>query len=406
MKATLLGGGREVGRLGIYNEFGTEKLLIDYGIIPGNPPTYPLEAPDVRYAILTHAHLDHSGMMPWVCSRYGTKVHSTQVTADMAELLYRDSLKISESQGYPFPYGEHEVDIAMDSFEYIDKYETATIGSMPVVFHPAGHIPGSIMVEFPSEGVLYAFDINTVDTHLIRGARPVKCKTLFVECTYAGIEHPDRIELEKQLVDEIDDITKRGGKVIIPAFAVGRTQELVLMLNEHGFDIWIDGLGHKIAQIMLDYPQFVRNPKKLKNVIDNANVVYSNRGKKLALDSGIIITTSGMMNGGPVLWYLNKIKDDIQSAIILTGYQVEGTNGRMLLEKHAIDLYGVTTKISSKVSFYDFSAHAGHSELLNFIKGCAPENVVIIHSDNPEAMAEAIDFSTIYIPNNGEIIEL
>ena len=112
-----------------------------------------------------------------------------------------------------------------------------------------------------------------------------------------------------------------------------------------------------------------------------------------------------MMNGGPVLWYVDKIKDDPKSAVIITGYQVEGTNGRMLLEQKEIELYGVKTKVDCQVKFYDFSAHAGHSQLVKFIKDCSPENVIIFHSENPEAIAEEID-ARIYIPENGEEIEV
>ena len=104
--------------------------------------------------------------------------------------------------------------------------------------------------------------------------------------------------------------------------------------------------------------------------------------------------------------YIDKIKDDTKSAVIITGYQVEGTNGRMLLENREIDLYGIKTRVNCKVKYYDFSAHAGHNELLKFIKKCSPENVILIHSENPEKLAEEIDFAEVYIPENGEEIKI
>lgn len=395
-----------MGRLGLFTEFERGTVLVDYGITPSNPPEYPRESPPVNNAILTHAHLDHSGMFPWLCSRYRTRIFSTPVTAEIAELLFRDSVKIADSRGHPFPYGETEIQLAMNKFSYVGEYGETEVAGLPVHFHSAGHIPGSLMAEFVEESTVFAFDINTTDTHLIRGAQPVRCDTLLIECTYAGVEHPERRELEKQFLDEVDDIVKRGGKVIVPAFAVGRTQELALILHESGHEVWLDGMGHKITEIMLKYPQYLRHPEKLSRMFREVNVVYSNRGKKLALDAGIIVTTSGMMNGGPVLWYVNKIKHDPRSSIIITGYQVEGTNGRMLLENREIDLYGLKTEVDCEVKFYDFSAHAGHSELLQFIRGCAPENVVIVHSDNPEAMAEELSAANVYIPNNGDTIVL
>ncbi len=403
MKATFLGGGREVGRVGILSEIENEKILIDYGITPENPPLYPIESPPVSNAIVSHAHLDHSGMIPWLCNRYNAKVFTTPLTREISEILYRDTIKIADSTGYPFPYSENEIDFAMQKFVNIEEGTEMKLNDLEIRFHHAGHIPGSVMIEI--NNILFACDINTIDTRLMKGAKAVKCRTLFIEGTYAGVEHPKRDELEKEFIDEVEDIVKRGGKAIIPAFAVGRTQELAILLSESGHDVWLDGMGYKISEIILKHKNCIRSPKQLKKAIKEINVVYSNHGKKLALKSGVVLTTSGMMNGGPVLWYVDKIKDDPKSAVIITGYQVEGTNGRLLLEQKEIELYGVKTKVDCQVKFYDFSAHAGHSQLVKFIKDCSPENVIIFHSENPEAIAEEID-ARIYIPENGEEIEV
>lgn len=401
MRATFLGGGREVGRVGIFSEFDENKILIDYGIVPENPPQYPIESPPVSYAIVSHAHLDHSGMIPWLCSRYNTKIFTTSLTKEISEVLYRDTIKIADSIGYPFPYGENEIELAMQNF--VEISEKLELEDMKIKFHNAGHIPGSVMIEIGE--TLFACDINTIETRLMNGARAVKCKNLFIEGTYAGVEHPKRDELEKEFLDEVEDIVNKGGKAIIPAFAVGRTQEIAILLSQGGHEIWLDGMGHKISEIMLRYKHYIKSPKQLQKAMKEMNIVYSNRGKKLALKSGIVLTTSGMMNGGPVLWYIDRIKDDPKSAVIITGYQVEGTNGRLLLERKEIELYGVKTKVDCQVKFYDFSAHAGHSQLIKFIKDCSPENVVVFHSENPEAIAEEID-ANVYIPENGERIEI
>ncbi len=405
MESTILGGGREVGRLGVFNQIDDKKLLIDYGIMPEDPPLYPMESPPVKNAIITHAHLDHSGMAPWLCSRYGTKIFSTDITREIAEILYRDAVKIADARGHVYPYGEHEIEISSSKFRRVEMEEEQKIDGIKIKFHPAGHIPGSVMVEMVEEKIVYAFDINTVDTNLLKGANPVKCETLFIEGTYAGVEHPPRPELERQFLDEVEDILNRGGKVVIPAFAVGRTQELAMVLHKGGHEFWLEGMGKKISDIILKYGKYIRSPEKLRKAMNDANLVYSNHGKKLAIKSGIILTTSGMMNGGPVLWYVDKIKDDPKSAVIITGYQVEGTNGRMLLEHGEIDIYGIKTKVNCQVKFYDFSAHAGHSQLVEFINKCSPENVVIVHSENPEMLAEDID-ANIYMPKNGEKIKI
>jgi len=399
MESTILGGGREVGRVGIFNQIEDKKFLVDYGIMPEDPPLYPLESPPVKNAIITHAHLDHSGMMPWLCSRYGTKIFCTDITREITEILYRDAVKIADARGHVYPYGENEIEISSTRFRRVEMGEEQRIDGMKIRFHSAGHIPGSVMVEMVDEKIVYALDINTVDTNLLEGANPVKCETLFIEGTYAGVEHPPRHELERQFLDEVEDILDRGGKVVIPAFAVGRTQELAMVLHKGGYEFWLEGMGKRISDIILKYGRYIRSPERLRKAMNHANMVYSNHGKKLAMKSGIILTTSGMMNGGPVLWYVDKIKDDPKSAVIITGYQVEGTNGRMLLENREINIYGIRTKVNCQVKFYDFSAHAGHSQLVEFINRCSPENVVIIHSENPEILAEDID-ANIYMPRN------
>ncbi|RLB60131.1 MAG: MBL fold metallo-hydrolase, partial [Deltaproteobacteria bacterium] len=240
---------------------------------------------------------------------------------------------------------------------------------------------------------------------LLHGAKPVKAKTLFIEGTYAGTEHPDRKQLEKEFLDEIEDTVKKGGKVVIPAFAVGRTQELAILLYEAGYEVWLDGMGSKIAELIIKHGNCIKSPKKLNKAMKSMNIVYSNHGRKLALKSGIVLTTSGMLNGGPVLWYIDKIKDDSKSAVFITGYQVEGTNGRMLLEKKEVNIYGVRERVDCRVKFFDFSAHAGHSQLVNFVKSVSPENVVIFHSENPEALADEINANVI-IPENEKEIEI
>lgn len=406
MITKILGGGKEVGRVGLLNKLDDVLFLIDYGFMPQEPPQYPIESSEVKNAFLTHAHIDHSGMIPWLCSRYNTKVFTTPLTAEIAEILYKDSLKLAYAKGHPFPYGEKEVDIANDRFVYYEQNDGFEVNGFEFRFHPAGHIPGSVIVEMVDPEIVFACDINTIDTNLIKGAKPVKCRTLFIEGTYAGINHPDRNEMEKEFIDEVEDILRKGGKVVIPAFAVGRTQEMALILDRIGEEIWLDGMGYKISEIMLKHKDYIKNPDKLRKIFEEINFVYSNRGRKLALKSGLILTTSGMMNGGPVIWYIDKIKDDPKSAVIITGYQVEGTNGRMLLENREIDLYGIKTRVNCKVKYYDFSAHAGHGELLKFIKESSPENVVLFHSENPEELAEEIDFANVYIPENGEEIKI
>jgi putative mRNA 3-end processing factor len=110
-----------------------------------------------------------------------------------------------------------------------------------------------------------------------------------------------------------------------------------------------------------------------------------------------------MMDGGPVLWYMNHLKDDPKSAVFLTGYQVPGSNSKLLIEKGKLDFYGVQQKVECEVDYFDFSAHAGHNELIEFAKACKPKKIVLFHSDNRTPLLEPMrQFAEVYTPNNGE----
>jgi putative mRNA 3-end processing factor len=159
--------------------------------------------------------------------------------------------------------------------------------------------------------------------------------------------------------------------------------------------------------MFLKHRENLRNSTDLKKAFNEVNLVHSDHGRKLALKSEVILTSSGMMDGGPVLWYMNKLKDDKKSAVLLTGYQVEGTNGRLLMDKRKLDFYGVAEDVHCEVQYFDFSAHAGHSELIEFARRCNPKKIVLFHSDNREVLVKPMsDFAEVYTPGNGELFAL
>lgn len=408
MDVRFLGGAHEVGRVGILAELDGSSFLFDYGMTPGEPPAYPEQAPPVECLFLTHGHLDHSGMAPWLSGRHHVPIFTTPVTQEIARILFSDSLKIARCNGYPFPYDDRDVEETERHFLSVAPGEQIDIGDVEISCHSAGHIPGSLMFKEQSSDTLIACDLNTIDSRLVNGAEPVSCDTLFLEGTYAGENHPPRRELEQQFLDKVDEVVARGGTAVVPAFAVGRTQEIALLLADSGHEVWLDGMGSRIGEIFLQHPSYLRSPKGLKKALDNVNLVYSRKGKKMAMRGDVIVTTSGMLNGGPVLGYADKIRDDPNSAIIITGYQVEGTNGERLLETGELSLHGVTQPVNAEVAFYDFSAHAGHDQLREFARQCHPEQVVLFHSDNPEPLATDLrDFvSEVNVPENGEELSL
>jgi putative mRNA 3-end processing factor len=408
MRIRFLGGAEEVGRLGMLLYEDGIKFLFDYGLSATDPPLYPKQAPPVDFVFLSHSHLDHSGMIPWICGRYHTQVLSTIMTQKVSEVLFDDNIKIMDYEGYPAMYDKNDIRSTKRSFDNIEFQSERRIGPFNVKFHYAGHIPGATMFELiGSKTTLFTGDINTIDTNLLKGTQPVKCDNLIIEGTYAGRNHPNRVKLEYEFIKKVDEVVSRGGKVIIPAFAIGRTQEVMLILKNSKHQIFVDGMGNKVTNIYLNEPGYIRSHKHLRKIKNKAKSVRSYKTRKNAMKGDVIITTSGMLDGGPVLSYLKELKDNPKNAILLTGYQVEGTNGRLLMDEKKINIQGVATDVKCEIDFFDFSAHSGHNELVEFIHGCEPENVVLCHSESREKIASELEDSyKILLPNLMEEMEI
>ncbi len=407
MKVKFLGGASKVGSLGMLLEHDHNTVLFDYGYLPSKPPEFPIKAPPVKRAYLSHAHIDHSGMVPWLCSRHNTDVFASAMTWATSDLLLRDSIKVTTLEGYSHPYDDDDLDAARSNFREMRFGETRREGSLEITSHSAGHIPGASMYGITNRDItLFTGDIHTLNTELVWGAKPVECDNLVLESTYAGRRHPDRLQLEQDFLKKVGEIIARGGKALIPAFAVGRTQEVLLILKKKRFDIWLDGMGKMINKIYRGFPEYLRNAPRLRKVMKDVRKVRSETGREKALKGEVIVTTSGMLDGGPILRYIERLKDDPRNGILLTGYQVDGTNGRMLKDTGMIDLYGAKVKVNCEVCFFDFSAHADHEDLLKFIDGCDPERVILCHGDHRDLLAKDIEGRDVLMPMENEWIEL
>ncbi|TLZ66947.1 MAG: MBL fold metallo-hydrolase [Methanobacteriota archaeon] len=403
MEFQFLGGATEVGRLGMLLRQGPDTLLFDYGMLPRDPPQYPMKSPPVDRVFVSHAHLDHSGMVPWLCGRHDTEVILTPPTANVADLLLEDSLKVAAAEGYEAPFDESDIDATRRNIRTLDFGDNLDAGSLQVTLHSAGHIPGASMFEVNgNQTTVFTGDLHTLTTDLVKGARPVPCDTLVIESTYAGRNHPDRLKTQHEFLQKIRAVNNRGGIALVPAFAVGRTQDMLLTLAAGQFDVWLDGMGKKVNNIYLDHPEYLRNAKKLRDAMNRVRVVRSQRGALQALEADVIVTTSGMLDGGPIIRYLQAVREDPRSAILLTGYQVEGSNGRRLMDEGIVELDGADVKVRCEWQKFDFSAHAGHDDLVRFIDGCDPQRVVLMHGDHREALAEVLDGREVVLPVEGQ----
>src|SRR2546422_5194624 len=403
MDIELLGGAAHVGRLGMVLRDGPTTTLFDYGMLPARPPLYPIEAPPVDAAFLSHAPLDPSGMIPWLTGHHRTDVFATPPTLDVADLLLEDSLKVAAAEGFNAPFSSRDVEDARHYFQTIDFEETVEVGGLEVTLHSAGHIPGATMFEVNGhETTVFTGDLQTISTDLVLGAKPVKCDTLVIESTYAGRQHPDRLKSEYEFLQFVDAIVRIGGIAVVPAFAVGRTQEVLMCLARKRFEVFLDGMGKEVNSIYVDHHGYTRSTKKLRQAMNRTQVVHSPRGAEKALAGEVIVTTSGMLDGGPVLRYLKAIKDDPNSGLCLTGVQVPGTNGRRLGDEGVVESHGGLVKPRCQVRKFDFSAHAGHDQLLAFIEACDPKRVVLMHGDNRQALADALDGREVLLPLEGQ----
>lgn len=396
-----------MGRMGMVMEGPRKTVLVEYGMGPTKPPEYPLPAPRVDHVFLTHSHLDHCGMVPSVCGRQHAELFATPLTAEVSELMMNDSLKIARAENYPLPYTSADIDRTMRSVVPLTFGDTIEIGGADITLYSAGHIPGATMFLFEGDTTtLYTGDLHTADQRLVSGAEPIKCENLFIEGTYGGRNHPDRKTTELQFLDKVRQVVERGGTCIIPCFAVGRTQEIMLLLKDLGYEMWVDGMGRTVTRMFLDYPEYLRDVKRLKSAKRNFNTVKNTRMRAQAAKGQIIVTTGGMLDGGPVLGYIDRVKNDPNSAILLVGFQAEDTNGRMLLEQRSMVIDGEAYKIECEIQRYDFSAHADHSEIVDFVKRCDPENVVIMHSETRDLFLPDLQDYNVILPSPDEVFEL
>ncbi len=406
-----LGGGDEVGNVGIVLEDpSSNRLLLDYGIAPTKPPRYPNEAPHVAHAIITHSHIDHLGMVPWLASNHNSTLHGTELTAAISEMMWYDCHKVSSIERYPLPWDKRDIDLALSAWKTHKFNKSWRQDDWKLELHGAGHIPGAAMlhVETSSKSVLFSGDFDTRDSQLTKGAKPVKTDVLFVEGTYGGRDHPPKQEENERFIERIVDVVDRGGTALVPAFANGRTQDVVMLLHKHlpELDVHVDGMGKRVAKLQMEHPETLRDPTALESAWRWCRRVSSKSDRKKALDADVIVSTSGMLDGGPSIWYLNRLRHDRKNAILLTGYQARNTGGRRLLEEGRVPIFGKLSSIELDVDQYSFSTHAGHQEIVQFAEDCQAEDVVIYHSDPNMArppLAKALESKghNVHVPENG-----
>ena len=402
IKLSFLGGCREVGRSATLVDVGGEKILIDYGIkINVKPTQYPkMVNTKLNGVLLSHAHLDHSGAIPILFHRGNNcPVYGMEVTKPLTRMLLIDSHKISRYEGEEEKYTKKDIKGTTKAFRPVKYRKTFKIGNTKITPFDAGHISGSAMylIETKGKRILYACDFNLSDTRLIKGADLdlPEVHILITESTYAQREHPNRQREERKMIDAVKETLANDGIALISCFAIARTQEVLLVLDEYEpkTKIYIDGMALKATRIINEYPELQREYNQLDRALQRLEVqTISNphKRKKIMKKPCVIITTSGMLTGGPVAHYLEKLYNKENCSLILTGFQVPGTEGAILLETGHYIHEDLDLPLKMNVRKLDFSSHASRSELFRFAKHVNPEKIFCVHGDNTERFAQEL----------------
>ncbi|HTX61431.1 MAG TPA: beta-CASP ribonuclease aCPSF1 [Methanobacterium sp.] len=436
-RLTSLGGFREVGRSSLFLQTSNSKVLLDCGVnVAGtddkssypylNVPEFSLDSLDA--VIISHAHLDHCGFLPYLY-HYGYEgpVYCTTPTRDLMTLLQLDHIDIAHREDNPLPFNVKHVKKSIKHTITLDYGEVTDIApDIRLTLHNAGHILGSAITHMHigdgQHNFVYTGDFKYERSRLLEPAvaKFPRIESLVMESTYGGHDdvQPSRNEAEKELIKTIYRTLERGGKIMIPVFAVGRAQELMIVLDEyirHGIinevPIYIDGMIWEATAIHTARPEYLskdlrdqifhmgRNPF-ISDVFHKVNGIEERRDI-VEGDPSIILSTSGMLTGGNSVEYFKWLCGDKRNSLVFVGYQAEGSLGRRLQkgwkeiplkEEGKTNVYNVKMEIKT---IEGFSGHSDRKQLVDYVRRMSPkpEKILICHGDNYKTLDLA---STLY----------
>ena len=369
MQVSFLGGAREVGRIGIAVKSAKTQVVLDYGVMLDHEPGFPMHIPpkDVDALILTHSHLDHSGAIPIFYINDKKPLYTNKLNLELSQLLIQDFIHLSS---YYLPFEYLELKTMMRSNKHLDFGVEESLGDMKFKLVNAGHTPGSasVIIEADGKKILYTGDFNMEESKLLAGASMNygDLDAVIIESTYADSDHTERLELERQFVEACTDVVEMGGTVLVPSFGVGRSQEMACILAAHHFEypVVLDGMTREASRIIMNYKEFLKDPRLFMNAMHSLDWVEGwHDRRKASKNPGVIISTAGMLKGGPAAFYLSKLGKKATNAVFLVSYQIPGTPGRELMEKGVCTIDGTVRKIKAQYRHFDFSSHSGASML-------------------------------------------
>ena len=393
MDIKVLGAAGEVGRSAFQVNCNGTNFLLDYGVMFGKPrgapPTYPLHVKprDIDSVIITHAHLDHSGCVPSLFVSGNCNVYATAPTFDLSKLLIQDMIKIEKNS---HSFGVPEIENMMQKSKIIGFKEKITRGNATFELRSSGHVVGgsTVVVESENKRLFYTGDINLRGSRLLPSADLDigEMDMVITESTYSQENQMPRKESEKGLIDFANEVMDRKGILFIPSFSVERSQEVASVLISSGFKhkIIMDGMALKVNEVLLRYPEYLRNPEIFKDVINRVVAINDHNERKRALaEPCVVISPAGMLVGGNAVYYLQQLAFNDKNGIALVSYQGEGTPGKKLLDTGKVETRGRDLNVAAEVKQFQFSGHADRDSLFEMIKNLKGDpKIMTVHGDD------------------------
>jgi len=434
LRITALGGVQEVGRSAFLVQTRESNVLLDCGINPGSSrsfeafprlddPLFELDSLDA--VVISHAHLDHCGLVPFLYKYgYDGPVYCSAPTSNLMTLLQLDYLDVASKQGIVAPYDQKDVrECVLHTIPLRYGVVTDIAPDIRLTLHNAGHILGSSLSHLHiGEGlhnIVYTGDYKYARTMLLEAAATEfpRAETVITESTYGGVDDimPSRVEAEERLTAIINETLERKGKVLIPVPAVGRAQEIMLIIDGYmrrglmkEAPVFIEGMISEATAIHTAYPEYLGREVRHSILHEGINPFQSDyftivehpnvRQEIIDGEPCIIMATSGMLEGGPVIEYFKSLAENDKNAIIFVSYQIEGTLGRrvkkglteitMMNSEGKLDVVKVGLRAES---IEGFSGHSDRRQIINYIVQLMPrpERVVVCHGERAKCLSIA-----------------
>jgi KH/beta-lactamase-domain protein len=434
LRITALGGAQEVGRSAFLLQTRESSVLLDCGINPGSSgafaafprfdnPAFELDSLDA--VVISHAHLDHCGLLPFLYKYgYDGPIYCSAPTSSLMTLLQLDYLDVANKQGVSAFYDQKDVrETVLHTLPLRYGVVTDIAPDIRLTLHNAGHILGSSMVHLHvGEGlhnIVYSGDYKYARTMLLEGAATEfpRVETVITESTYGGPDDlmPSRVEAEERLTAIVNQTLERKGKVLIPVPAVGRAQEIMLILDGYmrrglmrEAPVFIEGMISEATAIHTAFPEYLGREVRESILHDGVNPFQSDyftivehpnvRQEIIDGEPCVIMATSGMLEGGPVIEYFKSLADDERNTVVFVSYQIEGTMGRrvqrglrevtMMTAEGKMDVAHVRLQVES---IEGFSGHSDRRQLIGYVTHLQPkpERVIVVHGEKAKCMSMA-----------------